>query len=56
MKGKAEALEALEELDKQVIGSKIKKGVLSKLVGDDFFDYTMSSVPDYYVVYYSASW
>jgi len=56
LKGKAEALEVLEELDKQVIGSKIKKGVLTKLDGDDFFDYTMSSVPDYYVVYYSASW
>lgn len=43
-------------LDKQAIGSKIKKGVLSKLDGDHFYDFTMSNVPDYYVVYYSSSW
>jgi hypothetical protein len=53
---KAEVLAIFEELDKQVIGSKIKKGVLSKLEGDHFFDFSMSSAPDYYVVYYSASW
>lgn len=56
LKGKAEAVAIFEELDKQVIGSKIKKGVLSKLEGDHFFDFTMSNAPDYYVVYYSASW
>ena len=43
-------------LDKQVIGSKIKKGVLSKLDGNYFYDFTLRNVPNYYVVYYSASW
>ena len=56
LEGKAEVADILEELDKQVIGCKIKKGVLSKLEGDHFFDFTMSHAPDYYVVYYSASW
>ena len=53
---KTEAAAILEKLDRQVIGSKIKKGVLSKLEGDRFSDFTMSNAPDYYVVYYSASW
>ena len=52
--GEADAI--LDELDKQVIGSKIKNGVLSKLEDDEFVDFTMSNAPDYYVVYYSASW
>lgn len=56
IKEEAEAVAIFEELDNQVIGSKIKKGVLSKLEGDHFFDFTMSNAPDYYVVYYSASW
>ncbi|MDG1356642.1 MAG: hypothetical protein P8P36_00435 [Akkermansiaceae bacterium] len=51
---KAEAV--LEELEKQVIGSKIKKGVLSVLEDDEFVDHTMTYAPEYYVVYYSASW
>ncbi len=54
--GKAKEAAIFALLDKQVIGSKIKKGVLSKLDGDHFYDFTMSIVPDYYVVYYSSSW
>ncbi len=46
----------LEELENQVIGSKIKKGVLSVLEDDGFVDHTMTYAPEYYVVYYSASW
>ena len=61
-KGKAEAEakkkaeEAASKLDDQKIGSKIKEGVLSKLEGDAFVDYKMSTAPEYYVVYYSGSW
>ena len=46
----------LAELDNQVVGGKLKEGVLSKLEGGKFVDYTMDYVPEYYVVYYSASW
>ncbi len=46
----------LEELGKQVIGAKLKEGVLSKLEGGKFVDYTMSFAPKYYLVYFSASW
>lgn len=46
----------LEELGKQVIGAKLKEGVLSKLEGSKFVDYTMSFAPKYYLVYFSASW
>lgn len=48
--------EVLEELSKQVIGAKLKEGVLSKLEGGKFVDYTMSFAPKYYLVYFSASW
>lgn len=44
------------DLDKQKIGSKLTGGVLSKLDGGKFVDYEMATAPDYYVVYYSASW
>ncbi|MBT8037941.1 MAG: hypothetical protein KJO21_10395 [Verrucomicrobiae bacterium] len=43
-------------LDAQMIGSKLKEGVLSKLDDGEFVDYVMTSAPDYYVVYYSGSW
>ncbi|MGB2428283.1 MAG: hypothetical protein ACPIGG_02215 [Akkermansiaceae bacterium] len=46
----------LEELGRQVIGAKLKEGVLSKLEGGEFVDYTMSFAPKYYLVYFSASW
>lgn len=44
------------ELDEQKIGAKLKGGVLSKLEGGQFVEYELTSAPDYYVVYYSASW
>ena len=40
----------------QKIGSKLKEGVLFKLDGSKFVDYAMTTVPEYYVVYYSGSW
>lgn len=43
-------------LDQQVIGAKLQNGVLSKLEGKKFVKYEMATAPDYYVVYYSASW
>lgn len=46
----------LEELGRQVIGAKLKEGVLSKLEEGKFVDYTMSFAPKYYLVYFSASW
>ncbi len=40
----------------QKIGAKLREGVLSKLDDGKFADYTMTTAPEYYVVYYSASW
>lgn len=54
--GGHDSARVLKELEGQVIGSKLKKGVLSKLDGGKFVDYTMSFAPKYYLVYFSASW
>jgi hypothetical protein len=41
----------------QLIGSKIKKGILKKLSKKHFKRYTLEDpMPEYYVLYFSASW
>ncbi len=46
----------VKEVGSQVIGSKLKEGVLVKLESGKFVEYTMSFAPKYYLVYFSASW
>ena len=43
------------QLAQQKIGSKLGK-VLSKLDGKKYHDYKLEKVPEYYIVYFSASW
>lgn len=50
------AADAAKALAAQKIGSKLKEGVLSKLEDGAFVDHTMTTAPEYYVVYYSGSW
>ncbi len=38
------------------IGAKLKQGVLSKLEDGAFVDFSMTTAPEYYVIYYSGSW
>ena len=44
-------------LAEQKIGKGLaKEGVLSKLAGKTFADYQLEKAPEYYIVYFSASW
>ena len=44
-------------LKAQKIGSKLgKKGILEKIDGNTFAAYELTKAPEYYVVYFSASW
>ncbi len=44
-------------LKEQKIGTGLaKEGVLSKLAGKTFAGYQLEKVPEYYIVYFSASW
>jgi hypothetical protein len=46
-----------EALKAQKIGSKLgKKGILEKIDGKKFAAYELTKAPEYYVVYFSASW
>ena len=52
--GEAEAEDALNE---QKIGKGLaKEGVLSKLAGEKFAGHKLEKAPEYYIVYFSASW
>ncbi len=52
--GGADVKDALKE---QKIGAKlIKPGILKKLDGKRFAKFEMEKAPEYYLVYYSASW
>ena len=52
----AESEKAGEALAAQVIGSKLQKGVLVKSNGRRFARYELESAPEYYILYFSASW
>lgn len=43
-------------LAEQKIGAKLQGGVLSKLEDGKFVDYELTSAPEYYLVYFTASW
>ena len=44
-------------LKEQKIGKGLaKEGVLSKLAGKTFAGYQLEKAPEYYIVYFSASW
>lgn len=44
-------------LEGQKIGSKLaKKGILEKIEGKKFAKYEFTKAPEYYLVYFSASW
>jgi len=45
-----------EDLDAQKIGAKLQKGVLVKCDGRRFAKYEMERAPEYYILYFSASW
>ena len=46
-----------EALKEQKIGSKLlKKGILQKLDGKKFANFELTKAPQYYLVYFSASW
>lgn len=45
-----------EELDAQKIGANLQKGVLVKCNGRRFEKYEMDRAPEYYILYFSASW
>ena len=46
-----------EALKEQKIGKSLaKEGVLSKLAGKTFAGYQLEKAPEYYIVYFSASW
>jgi len=48
---------AAEALQDQKIGKKlIKEGILSKIEGETFADYQLTKTPEYYIIYFSASW
>ncbi len=53
----ADPAEAEGALKKQKIGKGLaKEGVLSKLAGKTFAGYQLEKAPEYYIVYFSASW
>lgn len=53
--GGGEDVEA--QLKEQGIGSKItKRGILQKLDGKKFKDHDLAKAPEYYILYFSASW
>ena len=44
-------------LKEQKIGKHLaKKGILSKLEGETFANFQLEKAPEYYLVYFSASW
>ena len=44
-------------LQEQKIGKNLaKEGILSKLEGESFVGHKRTKTPDYYIVYFSASW
>ena len=44
-------------LQEQKIGKNLaKEGILSKLEGESFVGHKLTKTPDYYIVYFSASW
>lgn len=46
-----------EALKAQKIGSKLgKEGILAKIDGNKFAAYELTKAPEFYVVYFSASW
>ena len=54
---KADAPEVLEALKDQKIGAGLtKKGVLQKLEEGNYQDYQLDKAPDYYLIYFGASW
>lgn len=42
--------------DETNIGTEFKEGILSKLDGKRFAKYDLDVLPEYYVLYFSASW
>ncbi|MEM9079095.1 MAG: hypothetical protein AAGC74_00195 [Verrucomicrobiota bacterium] len=47
---------AEEVLAAQKVGAKLTYRVVSKLDGDQFKKYTLEEAPEYYLLYFSASW
>lgn len=46
-----------EALKAQKVGSKLsKRGLLEKIDGKKFANYELTKAPEFYIVYYSASW
>jgi len=45
-----------EALEAQVLGAKISKAKLHKLVGKKFAKAEMEFAPEYYILYFSGSW
>ena len=46
-----------EALKAQKVGSKLsKRGILEKIDGKKFAKYELTKAPEFYIVYYSASW
>ena len=46
-----------ETLQDQKIGKNlIKEGILSKIEGEAFAGYQLTKTPEYYIIYFSASW
>ncbi len=55
-KAKGAGAASAKQLAAQKIGARLREGVLSKLDGGKFADYTMTAATEYYLVYFSASW
>lgn len=55
-KAEADKPESAEVLASQVVGSKLTEKVLSRLDGKKFKKVSMEKAPEYYLVYFSASW
>ena len=48
---------AAEALQNQKIGKRLTKaGILSKIEGEVFANHQLARAPEYYIVYFSASW
>ena len=48
---------AAEALQNQKIGKRLTKaGILSKIEGEVFANHQLTRAPEYYIVYFSASW
>lgn len=55
-KAEADKPDAAKALEEQKIGKKLTDEVLSRLKDDKFESVSMEKAPEYYLLYYSASW